>query len=61
MKRDREEREKQCEMVTKRRERNNENGREMCMNKFLEKKISIGNEQFHAISSVLLFIVKILG
>ena len=38
MKRDKEEREKQCEMVTKRRERNNESGREMCMNTFLEKK-----------------------
>ena len=62
MKRDKEEREKQYEMVTKRRERNNESGREMCMNTFLEKKkISIGNKQFHAISRVLLFIVKILG
>ena len=38
MKRDKEEREKQYEMVTKRRERNNESGREMCMNTFLEKK-----------------------
>ena len=38
MKRDKEEREKQCEMVTKRRERNNENGREICMNTFLGKK-----------------------